>query len=297
VGPQGLWNWSEPPGAKAWQEQRRGMADAWPLDVQVVTISDELLDAVDISFLNETHRQSKELDPMKVTRFSSTSGPRLCTCDSCERSAVQKAAKAKAFERPPERKVGDDERRPGADLEGMDSSWVDEGRVLCVMIRNIAWRFSDDDVVAILEEGGLKDKFDAVYVPKNPAKRLNLGYAFVHFKEPEFAAQCFRVWHGTRFGQSYGKKLCAVQPARLQGIEYFEQQAAKSGCAKKPGTATPVFLGSRAARLAGPEAKLRPPCDGEAARFALRPSVGTWLLAAPQAGAKASKPYPPTAAD
>jgi len=89
--------------------------------------------------------------------------------------------------------------------------------VTTAMIRNIACRFNQEDVIRELEGVGLGGKFESVCVPRSRTGQSNLGYAFVNFWSDEYAKLCCSMCHGRVFGQSYTKKLCEVIPARIQG--------------------------------------------------------------------------------
>jgi len=103
------------------------------------------------------------------------------------------------------------------DLGGLlDEAWPED--TTTVMIRNIAARFSKEDVIRELEALGLAGMFINIGLPLGgqSRKRLNLGYAFVTFNCPESAKVCRLMCHGRAFGQSNSTKVCEVLPARMQ---------------------------------------------------------------------------------
>lgn len=85
------------------------------------------------------------------------------------------------------------------------------------MLRNIACRYSQDDVKEILDSLGLNSKFDFIYIPRSLTRQSNLGYAFVNFKSIEYAEECCQLCDDRPFGQSSTLKLCKVVPAHVQG--------------------------------------------------------------------------------
>jgi len=99
--------------------------------------------------------------------------------------------------------------------QGDNTEWP-EG-VTTVMIRNIACRFTSDNVSQELQVLGLGGKFSTICVPRSRMGHSNLGYAFVNFWSDEYAKACKSLCHGRVFGQSYTTKMCEVVPARIQG--------------------------------------------------------------------------------
>lgn len=89
--------------------------------------------------------------------------------------------------------------------------------VTTAMIRNIACRFTQEDVSEVLDSIGLSGQYDAVCVPRSRMGQSNLGYAFVNFSTAEAAQYCCSICHGTVFGSSQSTKTCEVVPARIQG--------------------------------------------------------------------------------
>jgi hypothetical protein len=85
-----------------------------------------------------------------------------------------------------------------------------------VMIRNIACRYVEEDIVAILDAAGLKGKYTDVHLPINPARRANLGYVFVKFASCDFVTECQEAFDGQVFGPSNTLKRCQVTLAHVQ---------------------------------------------------------------------------------
>mmetsp|Transcript_123849 Transcript_123849/g.194262 ORF Transcript_123849/g.194262 Transcript_123849/m.194262 type:complete len:156 (+) Transcript_123849:65-532(+) len=95
----------------------------------------------------------------------------------------------------------------------------EEGNVnpTTVMIRHIACRYSQDQVMDILDDAGLRDKYDFVHLPSNPARQANLGYVFVNFTSPAYVDECKARFDGLVFGSSCTRKKCSVVLAHKQG--------------------------------------------------------------------------------
>jgi phosphatidate phosphatase PAH1 len=90
-----------------------------------------------------------------------------------------------------------------------------------IMIRNIPNRYSQRELMLELEELGLANSFDFVYLPIDKCTRANLGYAFVNFVDPSFAEACNVIFDNYRFKrhQDLSSKIAAVSIAHLQGLD------------------------------------------------------------------------------
>ena len=99
--------------------------------------------------------------------------------------------------------------------------------VKTAMIRNIACRFMEQDVVEVLDTLGLQGSYDGVRVARKPMMQSNLGYAFVNFCSPEAAKLCRSMCHGRSFGASCTVKVCEVVPARIQGTVIVKPRSRK----------------------------------------------------------------------
>lgn len=97
-----------------------------------------------------------------------------------------------------------------------DSEAFPEGHTT-VMLRNIACRYTQENLASILDELGLRGTYDFVYIPRSPARKSNLGYAFVNFLRPEYVEACKRLADGRKLGASDTTKLCQVTLAHVQG--------------------------------------------------------------------------------
>jgi hypothetical protein len=108
-----------------------------------------------------------------------------------------------------------------------------------IMIRNIPNRYNQRDLVLELEEMGLTDSFDFVYLPIDRSTRATLGYAFVNFVNSTWANKCMNDFQGYRFKKYRGvaNKLAAVSVAYLQGLEknlaHYENKVVNSSKIKQ----------------------------------------------------------------
>lgn len=89
------------------------------------------------------------------------------------------------------------------------------------MIRNIACRYTTEDVKMLLDSTGFQSKYDYVRVPMKCTRSKttsNLGYCFVNFTDPSYLLDFAEKFRGRRFGlgESQSKKRCDVSFAREQ---------------------------------------------------------------------------------
>jgi len=106
-----------------------------------------------------------------------------------------------------------------------------EGKeITTLMIRNIPNRCSQRELIGELERVGFVSCFDFVYVPLDLGTMSNVGYAFVNFIHPMYAAQCLEILPLHQFSrQRKSGKPVAVSPAHMQGLEanlrHYEKSA------------------------------------------------------------------------
>lgn len=115
--------------------------------------------------------------------------------------------------------------------------------VTTVMLRNIACRYSQEEVADILVEKGLAGKFDLVYLPRSPTRQSNLGYAFVNFLKPEYVEEARMLLDGQQFGRSRTAKRCQVALAHVQGAVSVSQRVRRKGARKNQ--APPLVCAAR----------------------------------------------------
>lgn len=110
---------------------------------------------------------------------------------------------------------------PSATPPGTPSEEVEEEEDLdpTLMLCNIPCRFNNDDIAEAIDSVGFAGLHDFVNVPGRAGRRCgNIGYAFVHFKTPEIAAEFAEVFQGYQFKGTSSKKRCEVKSAHMQGF-------------------------------------------------------------------------------
>lgn len=103
----------------------------------------------------------------------------------------------------------------------------DADKVTSMMLRNIACRFSQEDIAEVLDAAGFGGAYTWIYTPRSAVARRtsNLGYAFVSFISPEWAQKCRSVFDGASFGPGRSKKCCQVVPANNQAQLFGPKKA------------------------------------------------------------------------
>eukprot|EP00747_Dinoflagellata_sp_TGD_P222951 gnl/TRDRNA2_/TRDRNA2_94616_c0_seq2.p1 gnl/TRDRNA2_/TRDRNA2_94616_c0~~gnl/TRDRNA2_/TRDRNA2_94616_c0_seq2.p1 ORF type:complete len:256 (+),score=45.65 gnl/TRDRNA2_/TRDRNA2_94616_c0_seq2:79-768(+) len=93
------------------------------------------------------------------------------------------------------------------------------GGCTTLMIRHIACKYTQEEVMGFLDEAGFKGTYDFLYLPVNmdQRKKTNVGYLFVNFIELKAAEACMQQLTGQIFGNGPTEKRCEVVPAHIQG--------------------------------------------------------------------------------
>lgn len=111
-----------------------------------------------------------------------------------------------------------------------------QGKITTLMMRNVPCRFSQDDMMVLLDSEGFMNTYDFVYLPSNSSS--NLGYGFINFPDPEDAARCQKLFTGYKFPGTQSIKVCEVHIAHIQGLEnnikHFHRTSAKKIMMRKP---------------------------------------------------------------
>jgi len=114
------------------------------------------------------------------------------------------------------------------------------------MVRNVPNTYTQYDMKAELDELGFAGAFDFLYMPVDKSSKASVGYAFVNFIAPSWAARfaAHMQGEGHKFTK-YGKnREASVSVAHMQGfvanLAYYESCAIKSA---KVARNRPLILG------------------------------------------------------
>lgn len=109
-------------------------------------------------------------------------------------------------------------------------------RPTTLMVRNIAWKLSVEQLREHLRELGFEGTYDYLHLPTFRSGRANQGYFFVNFRQPVTAVRFKAQLQGKAFGDC--TKLCDVAVAKWKGL-----QELRAGIVVKPKSkAGPLFL-------------------------------------------------------
>jgi len=126
------------------------------------------------------------------------------------------------------------------DLKKFNSEAVPVEEVTTMMVRGIPCSFSQDTLMKIIDNAGLKGKYDFFYLPRAGNNGSNLGYAFINFVDHQAAEHCTATFNGVPLDPSRSMKICAISPGDIQGLanlrKHFRRTAVSRGCRG------PVFL-------------------------------------------------------
>jgi len=103
---------------------------------------------------------------------------------------------------------------------------VDSSKQSTIMLRNIPNRCNRASITQQLEAHGFGGAYDLVYVPiDKTVGNLNLGYAFVNFREEEDCSRFREAFNGkcakVLFPNSCSEKVLMIVPASVQGRDAY----------------------------------------------------------------------------
>jgi len=108
------------------------------------------------------------------------------------------------------------------ECEQEEELWAEDTTTL--MIADIPCRQTIQQLIEAMNGLGFEGTYDLVYMPPQKGYRRqnhaqNMGYAFVNFKEPQYASSFAQSFHNFTFPHCYSSKLSYTKPARCQGLE------------------------------------------------------------------------------
>jgi len=110
-----------------------------------------------------------------------------------------------------------------------------------LMMRGIPCSFSQEDVMSLIDDAGLKGKYNFFYLPLDGSKkRFNLGYAFINFVDQESAEHCKALLNGVKLAPLRSHKTCTISPADIQGLPSLRKHFQRTSVSKASNG--PLFL-------------------------------------------------------
>jgi len=97
-----------------------------------------------------------------------------------------------------------------------------------VMIRNIPERYTQQDLADEMDELGLRDLWDFLYLPGDKGMQKNAGYAFVNFVDSDWAQHCLTSLDGHMFQRYAAKLRQRARPRKPATTAYAHVQGAEA---------------------------------------------------------------------
>ena len=112
-----------------------------------------------------------------------------------------------------------------------------------MMVRNIPGRYLPCSLRADIDKAGFHGQYDFFYMPCDVSARVNLGYCFINFRNPEAVPQFMQAFHGQQFQRYRSNKLLEVSMAKIQGFQRNVDSLMKSSVVSLlPDEFKPVML-------------------------------------------------------
>jgi len=124
------------------------------------------------------------------------------------------------------------------DLKELNTEPVEEMTTL--MIRGIPCSFSQDTLMKLIDNAGLKGRYDFFYLPRAGNNGSNLGYAFINFTDQVGAEHCMATFNGVPLDPSRSMKICTISPGDIQGLVNLRKHFRRTAVSR--GSRGPVFL-------------------------------------------------------
>jgi len=124
------------------------------------------------------------------------------------------------------------------DLKELNTEPVEEMTTL--MVRGIPCSFSQDTLMKLIDNAGMKGKYDFFYLPRAGNNGSNLGYAFINFTDGKTAEFCMATFNGVPLDPSRSMKICTISPGDIQGLANLRKHFRRTAVSR--GSRGPVFL-------------------------------------------------------
>jgi hypothetical protein len=112
--------------------------------------------------------------------------------------------------------------------------------ITTIMMRGIPCSFSQEALMSLIDEAGLKNKYNFFYLPRDGNRGSNLGYAFINFVDEQSADFCTATFKGVPLAPTRSMKTCTISPADVQGLTGLRKHFCRTAVSR--GSRGPVFL-------------------------------------------------------
>merc|ERR1719321_1096629 len=101
--------------------------------------------------------------------------------------------------------------------------------ITTLMIRGIPCSYTQEALLALMDDAGLKSKYNFFYLPRDRNRSSNLGYAFINFCDQQSAELCTATFEGVPLSPDRSKKSLMISPADIQGLPSLRKHAVSEG--------------------------------------------------------------------
>eukprot|EP00746_Dinoflagellata_sp_MGD_P125668 gnl/MRDRNA2_/MRDRNA2_60489_c0_seq2.p1 gnl/MRDRNA2_/MRDRNA2_60489_c0~~gnl/MRDRNA2_/MRDRNA2_60489_c0_seq2.p1 ORF type:complete len:299 (-),score=44.60 gnl/MRDRNA2_/MRDRNA2_60489_c0_seq2:550-1446(-) len=126
------------------------------------------------------------------------------------------------------------------DLKKFNKGAVSKDTATTLMVRGIPCSFSQETLLAVIDDAGFTGKYDFFYLPRDEKKRSSLGYAFINFVDQESADLCTSTFTGLPLAPGRSLKTCMISPADIQGLPALWKHFRRTAVSR--GSNGPMFL-------------------------------------------------------
>jgi len=126
------------------------------------------------------------------------------------------------------------------DLKKFNKGAVNKDIATTLMIRGIPCSFSQETLISLIDDAGLKGKYQFFYLPRDGNRNSNLGYAFIDFVDQASADLCTQTFSGVPLAPARSMKTCTISPADIQGLPALWKHFRRTAVSR--GSHRPMFL-------------------------------------------------------
>eukprot|EP00746_Dinoflagellata_sp_MGD_P166203 gnl/MRDRNA2_/MRDRNA2_95938_c0_seq1.p1 gnl/MRDRNA2_/MRDRNA2_95938_c0~~gnl/MRDRNA2_/MRDRNA2_95938_c0_seq1.p1 ORF type:complete len:206 (+),score=27.31 gnl/MRDRNA2_/MRDRNA2_95938_c0_seq1:85-702(+) len=105
--------------------------------------------------------------------------------------------------------------------------------ITTMMIRGVPCSFTQEALLSLIDDAGLKNKYDFFYLPRGLNRSGNLGYAFINFLDQHHAELFKATFEGVPLAPATSMKTCSVLAGDIQGLpalrKHFRHAAVSRG--------------------------------------------------------------------
>jgi len=114
------------------------------------------------------------------------------------------------------------------DIETRPKNVILNESVTTLVIRNLPFSMSQDDLLQAIDASGFAGSYDFVYLPHKFKEHRNVGFGFINFLNADIAQQFAALWHQSQSFRVKGTlKAVNISEADVQGRDANQHKALK----------------------------------------------------------------------